>query len=215
MIRISAICSRTIQRILLICRAKAFIDNAIQGGGRVLVHCNGTRSHLCLTLSVAVKRPFNERGVFVIIIKPPTAHRSIPVVMLQLTHVPLPLCFDTYPRRNIVFSSIRDHVRHATFPDLVGRCSALCSESQVLHLPQQWFHHSDQGSPFNSSSHSSRGRIPSGRVRAYREVRPLTPMVSFGCCLCRNTNRYTKPALRSHSILPHRSIGRPRGGSAN
>ena len=166
MIWIPAICSRTIQRILFICRAKAFIDNAIQGGGRVLVHCNGARSHLCLTLSVAVKRPFNERGVFVII-KPPTAHRPIPVVMLQLTHVPLPLC---YPRRNIVFSSIRDHVRHATFPDLVGRCSALCSESQVLHLPQQWFHHSDQGSLFNSSPRSSRGRNPSGRVRACREV---------------------------------------------
>ena len=28
-------------------RAKQFIDNAIQNGGRVLVHCNGTHSPVC------------------------------------------------------------------------------------------------------------------------------------------------------------------------
>jgi len=34
---------------LIIYRAKGFIDTAIQGGGRVLVHCNGARSSLSTT----------------------------------------------------------------------------------------------------------------------------------------------------------------------
>ena len=35
------------------------------------------------------------------------------------------------------------------------------------------------------------------------------------CGFCRNMNQYTRLALRSRNILPHRSIGRPQGGSVN
>lgn len=146
-----------------ICRAKGFIDTAIQGGGRVLVHCNGAQSYHRSTLSttalVGFKRPSYERAAF-ILIQPITVFNSIPVVRPQLIRLispPLPLCFDTDSRRNIILSSVCDHVRHATLPDFVGGCSALCSESQVLHLSQQRFHHSDQGSSFNSSPCSSQG----------------------------------------------------------
>lgn len=84
--------SCAIERILFVYRAKAFIDNAIQGGGRVLVHCNGTRFCLCWVLSIGVKRPFNEHGVF-IPVQPLMAYK--PVVMLQPIHNPLPPPFLT------------------------------------------------------------------------------------------------------------------------
>jgi len=38
---------------------------------------------------------------------------------------------------------------------------------------------------------------------------------SFGCNSYRNTNRYTRPALRSRNIRLHRWIGRLQGGNVN
>ena len=54
---------------------------------------------------------------------------------------------------------------------------------------------------------------PAERGPAYGEV--VNADVFFWCDLYRNTNRYTRPALRSRSILFHRWIVRPRGGNVN
>ena len=113
---------------------------------------NSTFNHI----PIVVRRP-SRRGVSVFI-EPPTICDSIPAIVPQLIHhllYLLPACSDSYFRRNLILAGLRDNVRHATLPDLLGGCSALRPKSQVLHLSQQRFHHPDQGESFHPSPHSS------------------------------------------------------------